>query len=289
MKIIVSENQISLIRRVSEIERILEPTMDSVYEYLQGSQTFPLQYRDYDLFITNTVMKIAYGLANQSKLQGDEKVILRNQLQRYITNEYMSKIRDYFNDKLNNSKKNITESKYEKNSKLIYKMYNDDMSFNEISDLTGLSLEQIIFLLKDQEIHIDCGFAYKLVGMLFKTDLINKKHSFDDGTQDLEFKWDDWTGSVEFKHQDSDFELVGFATPYWDGECRTPVEGSYFEDKRHEDISYDDYDNLGLSTDYTPKSFDSISELINFLNNEYPKLLIQAIEEIIHYYKNKYM
>jgi hypothetical protein len=39
--------------------------------------------------------------------------------------------------------------------------------------------KQIIFLLKDKKIHIDCGFAYKLVGMLFRSDLVNKKHSFE--------------------------------------------------------------------------------------------------------------
>ncbi len=61
----------------------------------------------------------------------------------------------------------LFESNFEKNSRLVYKMWNDGMEFNEISDYTGLSLEQIIFLLKDKEIYIDCGLAYKLVGLLF--------------------------------------------------------------------------------------------------------------------------
>ena len=53
----------------------------------------------------------------------------------------------------------LFESNFEKNSRLIYKMWNDGMDFYEISDYTGLDLEQIIFLLKDKEIHIDCGLA----------------------------------------------------------------------------------------------------------------------------------
>ncbi len=53
----------------------------------------------------------------------------------------------------------LFESNYEKHSNLIYKMWDDGMDFYEISDLTGLSIEQIIFLLKDKEIHIDCGLA----------------------------------------------------------------------------------------------------------------------------------
>jgi hypothetical protein len=162
------------------------------------------------------------------------------------------------------------------------------MDFYEISDYTGLDLEQIIFLLKDKEIHIDCGLAYKLVGSLYRTDLVNKKHSFEDIRADIELNWDRFGGYVIFEYNDRDYKLVGFATPYWDGNCRTPVDGSYFEDMESKD-SYDDYDNQGITTSHTPKKFKSISELINFLNNEYPKLLFEPIQKLIHYYRSKYM
>jgi hypothetical protein len=181
----------------------------------------------------------------------------------------------------------LFESNFEKNSRLVYKMWNDGMEFNEISDYTGLSLEQIIFLLKDKKIYIDCGLAYKLVGLLFRTDLVNKKHSFEDISASIEFSWDGFGGYTTFDYNDTDYILIGFATPYWNGDCRTPVDGSYFEDINYGD-NYDDYDNQGLTTSYTPKSFESISELIDFLNNEYPKLLINPIMKLIHYYENKY-
>jgi len=284
MKVIISENQLGLIRRIGEIERLIDPTMDGVYSYLQGGNPSPLEKRLYRPFESTVVMKLANELANQTKLTGDQKVTLRNQIQRYVTNEYYSKIRDYFMSRL---EKTITESDHEKNSRLIYKMWNDGMDFYEISDLTGLELGQIIFLLKDKEIHIDCGLAYKLVGLLFRTDLVNKKHSFKNMRADIEFSWDGFGGYVIFEYNDSGYKLVGFATPYWNGDCRTPVDGSYFEDKHYPD-SYDDYDNQGLTTSYTPKSFKSISELIDFLNNEYPKLLIDPIKKLIHYYENKY-
>lgn len=96
MKIIISENQLGLIRRMSEIESLIDPTMDLVYEYLQGGNSSPLEKRLYGPFESTVVMKLANQLANQTRLIGDEKVTLRNQMQRYITNEYYSKIRDYF-------------------------------------------------------------------------------------------------------------------------------------------------------------------------------------------------
>ena len=286
MKILISENQLGLIRRIGEIERLIDPTMDLVYSYLQDNYSTPLDKRLYRSFESIVVMKLANEIAHQTKLTGDEKVTLRNQTQRYITNEYYSKIKDYFMSRL---EKNINESTFDKNSKLIYKMYNDGMDFKEISDLTGLSLEQIIFLLKDKKMHINCDFAEKLVRILFNyTDLINKKHSFDDGTGDLVLNWDTFGGAITFEYYNPDYMLSGFATPYWNGECRTPVEGGYFEDRESGDY-YDMYDNQGFQTSYTPKSFESISELINFLNNEYPKLLIEPIKELIDYYISKYM
>jgi hypothetical protein len=102
MKIIISENQLGLIRRTSEIERLIDPTMDMVYEYLQGGDLSPLEKRLYGPFESTVVMKLANELANKTRLSGDEKVTLRNQMQRYITNEYYTKIRDYFMSRLDN-------------------------------------------------------------------------------------------------------------------------------------------------------------------------------------------
>ncbi len=180
----------------------------------------------------------------------------------------------------------LFESNFEKNSNLVYKMWNDGMDFYEISDYTGLELEQIIFLLKDKKIYIDCGLAYNLVGLVFRTDLVNKKHSFKDMSASIEFSWDGFGGYTTFDYNDTDYKLIGFATPYWNGDCRTPVEGSYFEDRESGDY-YDMYDNQGLTTSYTPKSFESISELIDFLNNDYPKLLIEPIKKLLEYYKDR--
>ena len=53
------------------------------------------------------------------------------------------------------------------------------------------------------------------------------------------------------------------------------------------DEYYDDYDGQGLTTSYTPQSFESISELIDFLNYDYPKLLIEPIENLLKYYKDR--
>jgi len=280
MKVIISENQLGLIRRISEIERLIDPTMDEIYSYLQGGNSSPLEKRLYRPFESTVVMKLANELANQTKLTGDQKVTLRNQIQIYVTNEYYSKIRDYFMSRL---EKNITESNSEKQSNFIYKMYNEGMNFNEISELIGLNEFQIVKLLKDKDLRINCDLAYEIISIIYKTDLIKKKFSFENGEMELE--WDGFNGLLVFEYDDEDYKLVGMATPYWDGNCTTPVDGSYFENKKTGHY-IDIYDNSGIQLNNTPRHFNSIQELIDFLNNDYPKKLIKPTQELISYYKD---
>ena len=105
MKIIISENQFGLLRRVGMIEDLIYPMMDDAYTYLQGNNVVsPLEKGVYRAFESTVVMALANKLANKTSLQGDEKVTLRNQMQRYITNHYYEKIRDYFMSRLDGGK-----------------------------------------------------------------------------------------------------------------------------------------------------------------------------------------
>jgi hypothetical protein len=105
MKIIITENQYRLLRRQSEIANQIAPTMDLTYEWLQNGQTYPLNRREYDAFISTVAMKLANQIAIDSGLDGDEKVTLRNQMLHYIKNEHGSEIKDYFFDRVDNFKK----------------------------------------------------------------------------------------------------------------------------------------------------------------------------------------
>lgn len=180
---------------------------------------------------------------------------------------------------------NIFESNNEKQTNLIYKMWNDGMNIYEISELIGLKESQVVIYLKDKHIMVDCGLAYEIVQILYKTNLINKKFNFNNGKMFLEMNYGDFSGSVEFEFNDINYNLTGMATPYYNGNCSTPVDGSYFQDKNNGEY-LDVYDNSGEHIENTPTRFNSIQELIDFLNNDYPKQLIKPIQELISFYKN---
>ena len=180
--------------------------------------------------------------------------------------------------------KNLFESKEEKKSDLLYRMWMEGMSIDYIKDLTGLNMQQIIFYLKNREINIDCKFAEDLViNLMFNTDFINKNYNFNDGQMFLNLNWGGSSGSVAFEFNDKEYKLTGWATPYWGGECNTPVESNYFENKKTDEY-VDEYGGTGNRIEYTPSSFNSIQELIDFLNNDYPKQLIKPIKELIEGY-----
>ena len=180
--------------------------------------------------------------------------------------------------------KNLFESKEEKKSDLLYSMWMEGMSMDDIKDYTGMSDHQIITYLKNREINIDCKFAEDLVlTLMYRTDFINKNYNFNDGQMFLNLNWGGSSGSVAFEFNDKEYKLTGWATPYWGGECNTPVESNYFENKKTDEY-VDEYGNSDKKIEYTPSSFNSIQELIDFLNNDYPKQLIKPIKELIDGY-----
>ena len=78
--------------------------------------------------------------------------------------------------------KYLFESKEEKKSDLLYSMWMEGMSMDDIKDYTGMNMQQIISYLKNREINIDCKFAENLVlTLMYRTDFINKNYNFNDG------------------------------------------------------------------------------------------------------------
>ena len=127
MKVIITENQHRLLRRVSEIEHIIEPTLDLVYEYLQGDDPTPLDMGDYDTFIDLITLKIANTIVNRSPFQEDEKKQLKKQIIGFILTNYISTIRDYFSSRLGKNK-NINESTHDFKFKRRYQEIEDGIS-----------------------------------------------------------------------------------------------------------------------------------------------------------------
>ena len=176
----------------------------------------------------------------------------------------------------------ITESQYEnlfseKNYRLTSKMWDQGNDISEISELTGLRESVVLYLLREKEINIDCEFAENLLPILYRTSMINK--DFSSGDETLRVEWT-FGAFITFNYDDPKYELRGYATPYWNKECVTPVDSNYFLDKETNEYE-EDNDSFGMTIDNTPDSYNSIQEFVDFLNNEFPKELVRTIHKII--------
>ena len=128
MKVIITENQYSLMRRASQVEHSIRPIMDSVYEYLQFGNPTPLNMSEYDYFILIITNKIANQiLNNESIFDPDKKEALKKQIQRFIETEYMDMIREYFYSRMDKGR-NINESTHELKFKRRYQEIEDGIS-----------------------------------------------------------------------------------------------------------------------------------------------------------------
>ena len=151
----------------------------------------------------------------------------------------------------------LFETNYEKNKKLVEKMWDEGMSFSDIRELIGITKSQLYFLLKDKEHKINCSTAYHdILDIIENTDLINKKINVKD--IELELNTDGFVGTLNFIYRDDDFHIEGMATPYYDGYCLIPVDISYFEDLATNEYN-DEYDEMQMTVDYelVPKKYNS--------------------------------
>ena len=127
MEVIITENQHRLLRRVSEIEHIIEPVMDLTYEYLQGEDPSPLNMSIYDMFIHIITNKISNRILNRTHLEGYEKEHFKIEIKDFIMSYYGSVIRDYYTSRLNKGR-NINESTHELKFKRRYQEIEDGIS-----------------------------------------------------------------------------------------------------------------------------------------------------------------
>jgi hypothetical protein len=117
------ENQYSLMRRVAQVEDLIYPTMDMVYEFLTNNTLDHLKMNEYDAFIDLISIKMAYEILNKEKnLEGDEKSKLLNKISRFVKDEYWDVIRKYFNSRLS---RNLNESTHDLKFKRRYEEIED--------------------------------------------------------------------------------------------------------------------------------------------------------------------
>jgi hypothetical protein len=90
MKYIITESQTKFIRRYNEIR-------DRIYEYLLGHNIHPMN--KFDDFLTEIAWDVSTDIVNKTSVKGDESVIFRNQMIRFIKNNFYDELKEYWDNK----------------------------------------------------------------------------------------------------------------------------------------------------------------------------------------------
>jgi hypothetical protein len=110
MKYIITEDQKKFLRRIGTVEQDIDSFMDHTYTFLQGTDKVTRLYdKNVESFIDLVGMGLSSMIMRDSNLEGDERIIVRNRIQRYITTEYRDRIKDYYLQR-NKSYDNLNES-----------------------------------------------------------------------------------------------------------------------------------------------------------------------------------
>ena len=175
----------------------------------------------------------------------------------------------------------ITESQGSRLQKQLTQSF-DEIGFAETIGRYKLSIPQLDKIYKNSRLpefscddlnEICSGFIW---GSDVKKEYITKKYH-------ISLDMDDFVSSVFFQVTDKKTtnSLDGYATPYWDGNCYLPIDIEYYNftdddgDSNDEEVTDDYYERYKL-----PTEFESFQAIINWMENDYIKGIIDFCEII---------
>ena len=194
----------------------------------------------------------------------------------------------------------ITESQYRilqendndmrRKKSLIISMYDDGMTLMDIQKYTGISIEEVVFLLKDY-IKVDINDAKMLSHYLWKYvlagDFFDKRKVFDDGSK-IQLRIESISGSISFTYRiNHDYlkDVKGFATLAWNDEMQFPIEVT---ELIHKDDEYESDEKLlvgdEIFNDPEFRKIKTLSDYIDFLNKKYMIYIKDNVDKYVILY-----
>ena len=126
---------------------------------------------------------------------------------------------------------------------------------------------------------LECKDLYKFINTLISNHMLET--TFITDKYGLWLDYYSFDGTVGFTYKDNEFEdeVGGYATPYWDGECVTPVDITFYNN------GVDDFYDVGEDQFSIPSpkklkweeindwyEYDYIKNLVKIINRVMPKL-----------------
>jgi hypothetical protein len=163
----------------------------------------------------------------------------------------------------------------------------EEIGFWKTKKRFRLTMDQMDNLLSGEYFpELDCENIYDIIWSLFINGLVDRSY----GTKNYKIvlSSDSMSGSIQFECTDLDRgdTIYGYATPYWEGECKIPLEVNWYSYQTDDEDSWED--NEIDSSDFFESvnldiKFSSFSEIKDWFNTEYMKILLEYCHDAFDY------
>lgn len=178
----------------------------------------------------------------------------------------------------------LSETVSDKKRSIINKLFDMGRSIYEIKTYTGFKFKDVIEVMKDKDIITNedrCEQIHDYLYDMLWIDWIQKDVVFDDGSS-IEIYLDKYSGSLTFVYQITDRKRIeGYATFLWSGDCDLPIDIE-FVNTGDGDEAYSWYTNgVKYLNSSKFKSIKSLSDIINYFNNDFYKILKSVLDDFV--------
>lgn len=152
--------------------------------------------------------------------------------------------------------------------------------FIKTLDIFGITIPVLIGIIGNVKLpKFSCDELYDIISKLIIDNVVITKYITDKYSVYIEE--DEFVGSVYFSitKKNTESRLYGYATPFWDGRCYLPIDLEYFTWKDDDGSTYDN--EIAFNDRFSPpKNFNTLKDIINWMENDYFQILIGFCEPI---------
>lgn len=180
-----------------------------------------------------------------------------------------------------NEIQNNNLKRFVKNKLMIKNLLDSGYDIKQLKDNIGLTEKQIIDYSLDIKQQLSCSNMEILMFDLFRMGgYFKESYRYNDIRINRKFNY--FSGVVEFTCESNDYIITGYATPFYEGKCRLPIDVDSYEDKKIDDVFYGEYQSE--FNEFNDFEFNTIQEFIDFFNYDYFELIINKIPDILDFY-----
>jgi len=305
MKIIITEEQLHNLIPPSVKRRMTERDFDILDDVIHNNKRYYVA-QDFNRYLEGNLRDSLNEFIREYKLEeinqdldnvdwdNEEYIIFKIfwQLIPFLKKKYHDLLYDYHMEYHGRSG-NINESSINRTKQMILDSFDEIDYIKTIKkfNLTPKALDKIFpqGISELRDIDDKCSIIEDLIKSFFRSGYLKGKSLFEYNGKSYEFLFgnDVHTGALMVDIFDLDYKdtITVYATPFYEGYCGLPISVDvYIQDEVLGGTEPEEY--IDYYIDLNEKNFKTFSDITNWFNNDYPKIILKKINPLWDKFRN---